>query len=102
MARKRPDPPTEDQTATIARLVANGNNRYAAARYARVDRATFDYWYETDTEFRAEVDRSDAEAELRDVAAVSAASQNTWQAAAWRLEQRQQDQELDRLRALTT
>lgn len=86
--------PGRKSKATDARLTAllgalrAGNTRSAASAYAEVSRTTFYRWME-DVAIRDAVEKAEADAEVRFASQVAKAATNgTWQAAAWWLERR--------------
>lgn len=91
MAGRRTKATDERLTALLNALRA-GNTRSAACSFAEISRQTFYRWLEEDTTFRDSVEKAEADAEVRYVAQVAKAATNgTWQAAAWWLERRRQD-----------
>ena len=104
--------PTEDQTHMIAQLVRTGNSVERAAQYVGVPQDVVDGWMEEKGEFYSQVTRAYAEADLRDMAVLSEAATDSWQAAAARIRTRREadqarrvrdaDEHLERLRELTT
>lgn len=79
---------TERDQAILNALRA-GNTRRAAAAFAEVSHATFYRWLEDDGTFRDAVEKAEAEAEVRFLTQIAkAATDGTWQAAAWWLERR--------------
>ena len=82
----------------ILKLLRLGNYIYVACKAAGIHKDTFYEWMkrgrsskaedERFATFAIEVDAALGEAEARDVQTILMASQQTWQAAAWRLERR--------------
>lgn len=102
-------PPSEDIQATIANLVRAGNSVQVAARYAGVPDDVLALWMERGrrgspafTPFVNRITRAKAEAALLDNEIVAIAGDADWKAAAHRITVRRQNEELARLRALTT
>lgn len=90
---------TSERQKKIVDAIRAGNYADIAARYAGIDPATYHTWMkrgrESDTpehkiyrEFHNAVKEAQAQAEIRDVALISKAAQENWQAAAWRLERK--------------
>lgn len=80
---------TEPRVEALLNALRAGNTRGAAAAYAEISRQTFYRWLESDVSFRDSVEKAEAEAEVRFAAQVAKAATNgTWQAAAWWLERR--------------
>lgn len=92
----RPSKLTPEVQDRIVQAVSAGNYQDVAARYAGIDPATFYRWMaagaEPDApdalrEFREAVESARAQSEVRAIALIQkAASDGTWQAAAWFLE----------------
>lgn len=92
----RPSKLNEERAEAILNALRLGVTQENAARYGGVHPATYFRWLEEGTkddaddkyrEFRAEVEKARAEAEVRNVAIIAdAAKRGTWQAAAWFLE----------------
>ena len=82
--------------ADIVTAIRAGNYVETAAAFAGIDKKCLYAWLKKGAlrqgrkyvEFRNAVKRAQAEAELRDVATIEAASRTSWQAAAWRLERK--------------
>ena len=86
MSRSRKNDPRIEQLLTALRA---GNTRRAAARYAGIHSTQFYRWLEGDAAFRTQVERAEAEAEVRMLTRVAqAANGGDWKAAAWWLERR--------------
>lgn len=80
---------TDARVAMLLNALKAGNTRSAAAAYAEIDRATFYRWLDADASFRDSVEKAEADAEVRFASQVAkAATDGTWQAAAWWLERR--------------
>lgn len=83
---------TDARIGAVLQALKTGNTRGAAAAYAEVDRSTFYRWMETNPSFRDSVEKAEADAEVRFTAQVAkAATDGTWQAAAWWLERRRHE-----------
>lgn len=83
---------TPEREQAIFNALRLGNTRRNAAAFAEVDHATFYRWLEADATFRDGVTKAEADAEARFLAQVAkAASDGTWQAAAWWLERRRHE-----------
>jgi len=75
--------------ASCIDAIRAGNTRTAAARYAGIDDVTFYRWLNKDRQFRSDIEKAEATAEVAHVANVLQASNNgSWQASAWWLERR--------------
>jgi predicted HNH restriction endonuclease len=86
MAGRRTKATDARKDALLSALRA-GNTRQAAAAFAEIDRATFYRWINADAAFRDTVEKAEADAEVRFASHVARAATNgTWQAAAWWLE----------------
>jgi hypothetical protein len=72
----------------ITTALRAGNTRRAAVSYAGVGETTFYTWLERNQEFRAAVEKSEADAQVRTVALIQREAESAWQAAAWWLERR--------------
>ena len=80
---------TEPRVEAVLNALRAGNTRNAAAAYAEIGRTTFYRWLEDDGTFRDAVEKAEADAEVRFASQVAKAATNgTWQAAAWWLERR--------------
>lgn len=93
---------TEDQQEMILNLLRAGNGLSEAAAFADVEMAEVD---NADAAFIKRLNRTVAEADLRDMATVSSAATDSWQAASRRMTERrirQDELQLQRLRQLTT
>jgi len=94
--RGRPELLTPEVTARIVSALKQGVYMETAAVYAGIARPTFFLWLKKGHAepssiygaFVGAVDEALARAEVRDVAIISAASSQQWQAAAWKLERR--------------
>jgi len=85
MTRIRKTDPRIEPLLTALRA---GNTRRAAARYAGIHSTQFYRWLEG-TAFRAQVERAEADAEVRMLTKVAqAANGGDWKAAAWWLDRR--------------
>jgi hypothetical protein len=82
-----------ERIQAITQALRAGNTRRAAASYGEIDHSTMYRWMDEDATFRDAVEKAEADAEVRFVAQVaSAATNGTWQAAAWWLERRRQQE----------
>ena len=97
MAKGRLTKLTAEVQQRICDALRTGNFLDTAAAYAGVEKTTLHAWLRRGRrasggvyrEFASAVDRALAQAEARDVALIAkAASEGSWQAAAWRLERR--------------
>jgi transposase len=96
MSTGRPSKLTPEVQARIIEALRAGNYQDTAAAYAGVSRTAFYRWMEQGAQpdaaqpykdFRDAVEKARAESEVRNVALIQrAASDGTWQAAAWFLE----------------
>lgn len=88
----RPSKLTEYTTARIISSLSRGNYRYVACQTAGITITTFERWMSDERgpyrEFRAAVEKAEAEAEERLLGIIEDAAPNTWQAAAWMLERK--------------
>lgn len=85
MQRRRTDATRE----LILQALRDGNTRTAAAAYAGIRRETLWKWIEASDTFGNEVQKAEADAELRHVAnIVRAGQEGNWTASAWWLERR--------------
>ena len=92
----RPTKLTPDVHAAIVNAILAGNYAETAARYAGVTPATFYNWTARGREakqgiyfeFFDAIEKAKAQAEVRDVAIIERAANDTWQAAAWMLERK--------------
>jgi hypothetical protein len=80
---------TDARKDALLSALRAGNTRQAAAAFAEINRATFYRWMEADASLRDSVEKAEADAEVRFASHVAKAATNgTWQAAAWWLERR--------------
>lgn len=80
---------TDARKDALLNALRAGNTRQAAAAFAEISRMTFYRWLESDATFRDSVEKAEADAEVRFASHVARAATNgTWQAAAWWLERR--------------
>lgn len=91
----RPSKYNPERGERILSALNAGNTRKAASAYGGIDPTTFSRWMDWGEEgrepfdvFCAAVKKAEADAEVRMVATIIKASQETWQAAAWWLERR--------------
>lgn len=88
----RPEKFSPEMTDALCRMLREGTSRKAAANAVGISHTTFARWLETKDAFRAAVEKAEAEAQQRfERIVVSAATDGTWQAAAWWLERRRKD-----------
>jgi hypothetical protein len=84
----RPTKRTPQVEADLVQALRAGNTRQAACRFAGITQRTFERWLRFDG-FVALIEKAESDAEVRMVAHVlKAATDGTWQAAAWWLERR--------------
>ena len=80
---------TDGRIDALMNALRAGNTRSAASTFAGINRATFYRWMEDDATLRDSVEKAEADAEVRYASQVArAATDGTWQAAAWWLERR--------------
>lgn len=79
---------TPQRAIAIVNALRAGSTRRIAAASAGIDHATLYRWLDFDPAFRAQVERAEAEAEVRCVSLVAKAASTNWRAAAWWLERR--------------
>lgn len=85
----RPSKFTPDRVERILTALRAGNTRMAAAAYAGVHRDTLADWMARHSAFSADVQKAEADAEVRHVANIAKAAQDgNWTASAWWLERR--------------
>ena len=92
----RPTRLTPERAARIVALIRAGNYLEVAASAAGVSRTSLRRWLKIGdrmktgphADFAAAVEKASGEAECRDVALISKAAAEHWQAAAWRLERK--------------
>ena len=94
MGRKpKLNPDTQER---IVSAIAAGNYNSVAAQYGGISEGTFYRWMEQGEkassglyhEFHEAVKKAESQAEVRNVAIIERAAQDTWQAAAWWLERK--------------
>lgn len=91
MARRAVNFETDSRVQIVLEALRAGNTRRAAAAYAKIDQNTFYRWLDKGT-FRDDVEKAEADAEVRALAIIIRAAQGgTWQAAAWWAERRRPD-----------
>lgn len=74
----------------VLQALRAGNTRRASASYAGIEQSTLWRWTSEDADFRSQVEKAEADAEVRHVANIAkAASDGVWTASAWWLERRQ-------------
>jgi len=81
---------TPERVQAICNALRAGNTRRASAHFAEIHVDTFYEWMKDPT-FSEQVEKAEADAEVRFVTKVASASEETWQAAAWWLERRRPD-----------
>ncbi len=86
---------TPEMIEKITNLIRAGNYREVAAASVGISKSTFFEWLsrgargeEPYTVLAAEVEKADAQSEMRDVVLIGKAAEMQWQAAAWRLERK--------------
>lgn len=84
--RGRPSKATGDVKALIVEMLRAGNWRETACKAAGITSNTLRNWLEADEEFRAAVDKAEAEDEANRVAHIAA--EKEWKAQGWLLEKR--------------
>lgn len=87
----RPTKRTPEVEARICDVLRTGNTRKAACDYAGIDQDTFANWLARFSDFSDAVKKAESECEVRNVALIQKAAQETWTAAAWWLERRRPD-----------
>lgn len=88
----RPSKFSQDTADRILSALRAGNTRTASALYVGVDYSTLKRWSDRNAEFRAALDRAEAEAEVRYVAVLAkAANEGDTGAAKWWLERRRSE-----------
>ena len=94
MAQSKLTPETQDR---VIQAIKMGNYQETAAAYAGISQSTFYGWLERGrnelgsiySEFLEAVEKAKADSEVRDVALIEkAATDGSWQAAAWKLERK--------------
>lgn len=74
----------------VLQALRAGNTRRASAGYAGIEWSTLWRWTQEDATFRSQVEKAEADAEVRHVANIAkAATDGVWTASAWWLERRQ-------------
>ena len=92
MARMgRPSKYSAERETAILNALRVGNTRRAAALAAEISEDTLARWIGANEDFRGNVEKAEADAELRFLGQVAVAAQTTWQAAAWWLERRRSE-----------
>jgi len=84
----RPTKRTPDRESRLFEALRAGNTRRASCAYAGISETTLATWLERFDDFRDHVEKAEADAEIRNVAIVQRAANESWQAAAWWLERR--------------
>ena len=85
----RPTKYNEQTHKVICDAIRAGNTRRDSSQYAGISEDTLALWLKSKPDFSADVAKSEAAVILRNVALIQkAASEGTWQAAAWWLERR--------------
>lgn len=79
-------------TEEVARYLKNGNNRTDSVTLSGISYETFTVWMGTKPEFSEAIKRAEAECKARNITIIQKAAIKTWQAAAWYLERRFQDE----------
>jgi transposase len=84
----RPTKRTRDRETRLFEALKAGNTRRASCSYAGISESSLALWMDRFPDFRDAVEKAEAEAEIRNVAIIQRAANETWQAAAWWLERR--------------
>ncbi len=84
----RPSKRTPEVETAILNALRVGNTRTDSALAAGIGIGTLGAWCRQYPQFRADVERAEAEARLRFVGIIATAARTSWQAAAWFLERR--------------
>lgn len=84
----RPSKRQPETQAAIVAVLARGNTRTDAAAAVGISLDTFARWGHDDADFRAAVEKAEAEARIKRVLIIEKAARTSWQAAAWHLERR--------------
>lgn len=87
----RPSKRTPECERRIIDALRAGNTRKAACAYAGIDLHTLARWSAANATFATAIEKAEADAEVRAVAAVVKAGEKQWQAHAWWLERRRPD-----------
>lgn len=88
----RPSKYTPEMVDALCRLLREGTTRSAACAACGIHYATFKDWFDRKAEFSSAVQKAEADAQQRFERIVArAATDGTWQAAAWWLERRRKD-----------
>lgn len=101
MARKAAPKINRQVGATICLALRAGAPLQAALELVGLKRETFDDWLR-DRKFGGEVKAAEASARVKAVGSIVMAGREDWRASAWYLQRVAQDQELARLKELTT
>ena len=83
--------PTKYTPATVEKILEalrGGNTRRASCAVADVSQDSLALWLRTYPEFAEAVEKAEGKAEAKMVSVIKAASETTWQAAAWWLERK--------------
>ena len=84
----RPTKYTPPTVAKITDALRGGNTRRASCAVADVSQDSLALWLRTYPEFAEAVEKAEGKAEAKMVSVIKAASETTWQAAAWWLERK--------------
>jgi hypothetical protein len=87
----RPTKFNEERSQKIIEALRGGNTRKASAEYAGINQDTLADWAKRYSDFSDSIKKAEADAEVRNVAIISKAASETWQAAAWWLERRRHE-----------
>src|SRR6267142_3687554 len=80
-----------EKTGEISDLLRNGSNRTDACLLADISYETFTVWM-LKPEFSEAIKKSEAEFKNKNITIIQKADAKTWQAAAWLLERKHQDE----------
>ena len=84
----RPTKYTPERAQHIKDALRAGNTRTASVLSCGIAYSTFLDWLEAYPHFASDIEKAEAEAEMRKVRVIDEAAEVTWQAAAWWLERR--------------
>lgn len=84
----RPSKATDARKEAILTALRAGAPRDTAADHADIDRGTLRRWMDRNSVFRSQVEKAEADWELRLVAQITQEAPSDWRAGAWLLERR--------------
>ena len=84
----RPSKATEARTEALLVAIRAGSTREAAATHAGINRSTFSRWMASNAGFRAQVEKAEADVEVRCVAGIIKWGEEDWHSYAWWLSHR--------------